>query len=161
MVQEVFNEHKLPEEFARKVLEGVPDIKWKTGESTWCGSVVACMQYLNDPVPYHFVSAVSGCAFKLFWHRTWCPSNNSMGISGGEHIRRTFRALGYEYEGIGHSDDQASEDLFKRMLIESINAGRPVIAGRPGGRIGGGGLSPGRPRRPCGSGPRRRTPGRR
>ncbi|GAH14513.1 unnamed protein product, partial [marine sediment metagenome] len=113
MVQEVFNEHKLPEEFATKVLEGVPEIKWKTGESTWCGSIVACMEFLNDPVAYSFVSAVSGCAFKLFWACTWCPSNNSMGIIGGEHVRRTLRALGYEYEFSVNWDKQRSEELFR------------------------------------------------
>ncbi|GAG49866.1 unnamed protein product, partial [marine sediment metagenome] len=86
---------------------------------------------LNDPVEYHFVSAVSGCAFKLFWCLTWCPSNNSMGIIGGEHIRRTFWALGYEHEFIGKDEDdpRASEDAFRRKIVDSVNRGQPVIAG--------------------------------
>lgn len=129
VVQDVFNEHKLPTDFAKKVLEGVPDIKWQTGESTWCGSVLACMKFLGEPVDYYFVSAVSGCAFKLFWHPGWCPSNNSMGLIGTEHVRRTFWALGYDYEFIDRGDGQANRQVFRKRIIESINNKRPVIAG--------------------------------
>jgi RNA polymerase sigma-70 factor (ECF subfamily) len=83
VVQEVFNEHKLPEEFAGKVLEGIKDIGYdKSGETTLAGCVVACMDFLGTPVPYEYVMGVSGAAFKLLWSPKWCSSNNSMGILG-------------------------------------------------------------------------------
>ena len=42
MVQEVFNEHKLPDEFARNVIEGVPRLAWGKGKDcTFAGGLEA------------------------------------------------------------------------------------------------------------------------
>jgi hypothetical protein len=113
---------------AAKVLANVPRLSWKNGECTFAGSVVACMQFLGHPVSYDYVMGVSGGAFKLLWHRKWCPSNNSMGVLGWEVIRRTFRALGYGYEITVKQEGKDCEDEFRRKIVGSIDAGRPVIA---------------------------------
>ncbi len=128
MVQEVFNEHKLPEEFARKVLENIQEIRYDKWESTLCGSVVACMEFLKEDVPYELVMGVSGSAFKLLWAPNWCPSNNSMGILGPEPVRRTFRALGFEHEIVVKTNSPECEAEFRRKIIDSIELGRPVVA---------------------------------
>ena len=129
MVQEVFNEHKLPEEFARKVLENITDLNYQeSGECTFSGSVAACMKFLNEDVTYAFVMGVSGSAFKLLWHPSWCPSNNSLLVLGLEPIRRTFRALGYEYQFVPKRDEAECEDEFRKRIINSIENGCPVIA---------------------------------
>ena len=65
MVQEVLNEHKLPDGFARKVLDNIPEIRYDKWECTFAGSVKACMDYFNHPVTYDFIMGVSGAAFKL------------------------------------------------------------------------------------------------
>jgi len=67
MVQEALNEHKLPAEFARKVLDNIPEIRYDKWECTFAGSMKACMDYLSHPVTYDFLMGVSGAAFKLFW----------------------------------------------------------------------------------------------
>ncbi len=128
MVQEVFNEHKLSEEFAGKVLENIADLDWQEGESTFAGSVVACMEFLREPTTYDFVAGVSGAAFKLLWYPGWCPSNNDLLIFGEEPIRQTFRALGYQYERVPSSEAGEGGDAFRGKIIESIQKGRPVIA---------------------------------
>jgi RNA polymerase sigma-70 factor (ECF subfamily) len=129
VVQEVFDEHKLPPEFARKVLEGIADLGYdKSGETTLCGSIVAVLEYMKDPVGYDFVMGVSGTSFKLLWHLGWCTSNNSMGILGSEPIRRAFRALGYDYEYIWRDDLPDAEEVFRRKIKDSIDNDRPVIA---------------------------------
>ena len=91
-------------------------------------SMVRWMDFMNDPVAYDYVMGVSGAAFKLLWHPSWCPSNNSMGVLGEEPIRRIFRALGYAYECLFKPDSPGSEDEYRRRIVESIDKGRPVIA---------------------------------
>jgi len=52
MVQEVFNEHRLPDEFAQKVLENVPTLGWGTGrECTFAGALAAAL--VPPPVHLH------------------------------------------------------------------------------------------------------------
>jgi RNA polymerase sigma-70 factor (ECF subfamily) len=130
MVKEVFEEHKLPEEFARKVLDGVPDLSYRKHESALEGSVFACMEYLEEPVPYEFLMGVSGSAFKLLWCLpAGCSSNNSMGILGPEPVRRVFAALGFGYELLARTDRGEDEEaLWRGKIVESVGRGRPVIA---------------------------------
>jgi len=127
-VQEVFNEHKLPEEFVRKVLENIADLDWQhSGECTFCGSVAACMKFLKEDVKYEFIMGVSGSAFKLLWYPQWCSSNNTLLVLGTEPIQRTFRALGYQYQFMPKTDEINGKDKFRQMIMDSIQNGRPVI----------------------------------
>jgi hypothetical protein len=128
MVQEVFNEHKLGEEFARKVLENIADLDWVNGECCFCGSVAACMEFMKEPFTYDFVAGVSGSAFKLLWHPEWRASNDMPPLLGEEPVRRAFRALGFEYRYLPKTDEANGEDEFRRQIIGSIEKGRPVIA---------------------------------
>jgi hypothetical protein len=116
----------------RNVLEGIPDVGWRTtGETTLAGCVVVCMNYLDDSLDdafeYRYVMAVSGAAFKLMWHPDWDGANHSMAVLGDEPIRRTFWALGYKYEVVRKTDEPGNEETLRRKLVESIDRGRPVI----------------------------------
>jgi hypothetical protein len=84
------------------------------------------MEFLGDPVPYHRVMGVSGSAFKLIWHRSWCPSNNTLLVLGLAPVKRAFRAMGYGYEFIPRA--KTAEPEFRRRIVESIRQGRPVLA---------------------------------
>jgi hypothetical protein len=123
MLQEVFNEHKLPAEFASKVLDGVAALRWDRWECPWCGPVSAYLEYVGDPMPYEYVMGVSGSAFKLLW--MWCASNNSPGLIGGL-TDRTLRLLGYEGE---HITKPQTEETFRRKVMDSIDQGRPGLGG--------------------------------
>jgi RNA polymerase sigma-70 factor (ECF subfamily) len=67
MVQEVLDEHKLPAEFTRKVLDNIPEIGYDKWGCTFAGSMKAYMDYLKHPVAYDFLMGVSGAAFKFLW----------------------------------------------------------------------------------------------
>ena len=67
MVREVLNEHKLPDEFTKKVLENIPEIRYDKWECSFAGSIKACMDYFKHPVTYDYIMGVSGAAFKLLW----------------------------------------------------------------------------------------------
>jgi hypothetical protein len=57
----------LPDGFARKVLDNIPEIRYDKWECTFAGSVKACMDYFNHPVTYDYIMGISGAAFKLMW----------------------------------------------------------------------------------------------
>lgn len=125
MVQEVFNEHKLPAEFASKVLQNVAEVSYRKTECTFCGAVCAYLDHQGAPVPYEHVMGVSGSAFKTVWHRAWCPSNNTLLVLGLDPVRRAFHALGYSFEF--QAKARSTEAEFRRRIVESIRQGRPVL----------------------------------
>lgn len=130
MVQDVFDEHKLPGEFASRVLANVPDVNWGSAENEFCGSLVAWLQFTGRPAPYHYALAVSGYAFEVMWSRTWkatCAKRN-IEDTEQEHIRRTFAALGYEYEVLHKGQAGADEERFREAITQRIDRGEPVIA---------------------------------
>jgi len=128
VVKEVFSEYKLDDEFAEKILQGVPSLRWEKTECTFAGAVLSCMQFLEEPVSYDFIMGVSGGAFRLFWHREWCPSSGDLMLIGLEPARRTFRALGYEWEQFDKDNSPGEKELFRTKISESIDRGRPVLA---------------------------------
>jgi hypothetical protein len=80
MVQEVFNEHKLPDEFAERVLEGVPALSWDSGKlCTFIGALEAALAVTEHPHSYTDLMGWSGLAFRIGWYRgddgsLGCPS---------------------------------------------------------------------------------------
>jgi RNA polymerase sigma factor (sigma-70 family) len=128
IVQEVFNEHKLPGEFAARVLEGVPSLRWEKTECTFAGAVLSCMQFLKEPFTYEFIMGVSGGAFRLFWCRKWCPSSGDLMLIGLEPAKRAFRALGYAWDWFGKNSTPGEKERFREIIAESIDRGRPVLA---------------------------------
>jgi RNA polymerase sigma factor (sigma-70 family) len=123
------------DEFGRqvsRVLEGIERTHWET-TSVLCftGSVVAAMHHLGEPVTNDYVMGISGGAFKMFWIPPWSPANCDLLIIGEEPIRQTFAALGYDYTFIPDFDREKralTEAEYRRKIVESIDAGRPVMA---------------------------------
>ena len=133
MVETTLKQHAPGKDFTRKlekILEGIENIEWQKGSNCFSGAVVACMKYLREPITYDFVAGVSGAAFHAQW--AWAEDNCAPMVTLGETlIRRTFRALGYEYtyiERFANAADTATEIAWRERIIKSINAGLPVLA---------------------------------
>jgi len=128
MVQEVFDEHKLPEEFAQKVLEGVPDLDWSKGDLTLVGALSSLLGFIGEEVSKDYVMGVSGGAFKLLWHPRWCPSSGDLALLGEEPIRRVFRAIGRKWKLVMRPDGDWKDAELRQRVTESIDRGMPVLA---------------------------------
>ena len=133
MVETTLKQHAPGKDFTQKlekILEGIENIEWQKGSNCFSGAVVACMKFLREPVAYDFVAGVSGVAFHAQW--AWAEDNCDPMVTLGEAlIRRTFRALGYEYayvERFAQTADAASETAWCERIIKNINAGLPVLA---------------------------------
>ena len=125
VVQEVFNEHKLPEKFAEKVLENVPTLAWGKGkECTFAGALEAAMAVTEHPYKYSDIMGFTGLAFRVRWFKGpdgqgICPSCAVGEME--EEIAAAERATGWPLKIEVHCDD-------RQRIVESINAGRPVPA---------------------------------
>ncbi len=155
MVKQTFDEHKLPDNFARKVIEGVPRVKYFSGgkncpESyTFPSCLSASLKSMGEDYGvkeievhgskwqlnngYVFLMGTSGEAFRLFWKPGWNLDN--VGIIGketdpNEFITRAFEAAGYAHKIIyKRENDAGAETQFKKDIIKSIHdKGHPVIA---------------------------------
>ena len=99
MVQDVFDEHKLPPEFAAKVLDNVPALGWGKGkECTFAGALEAAMAVTDHPCKYSDIMGFTSLAFRVRWFkgpdgRGICPSCAVGEME--EEIRAAERATGW------------------------------------------------------------------
>ena len=136
MVQEVFNEHKLPEEFARKVLENVPKLGWGTNrECTFIGALEAALAATQHPFSYSDMMGWSGLAFRTRWmsrdsEPRWCPSSPVGEMD--EEILAVEKATGWPLR-VAFVEKEHAERVaaLTADFVASINSGRPVLAYEP------------------------------
>lgn len=135
MVQEVFNEHKLPAEFAQRVIEQVPTLAWgRSGETTFCGALAAALKATDRPVGYDDLMGFTGLAFRTRWYQgpadkqRWCPSSPVGEFP--EEIAAAGRAIGWTLRTEAHMNalEPANMARFAGQIVASIDAGRPVLA---------------------------------
>ena len=141
----------------RMVLEGVPRVHFYEGgprcpEDIPFPSVMrALMEYLGEEdfgcrsgctlqpgceitCSYSFFIGVSGVASFLSWKPGWEGDNVEIMVMSddpGAPFDRAFQAAGYEYQVVGVEEGRDNEAFFRRCIIESIQAGRPVLAFGP------------------------------
>jgi RNA polymerase sigma-70 factor (ECF subfamily) len=130
MVQEVFDEHKLPQEFARKVIESVPVLAWGTGkECTFVGALEAAMSVTPHPAKYTDLMGWSRLAFRVRWWRwtdqpRWCHSS-AVG-EFPEEDAAIQKATGWRFDTAWHNrPEQRAADI--PTIVAAIDAGLPVV----------------------------------
>ncbi len=139
MVQEVFDEHKLPEEFASKVIEGVPPLGWgKRMECTFAGALSSALAATDHPYSYCDIMGFSGLAFRVRWFRghdgrSWCPSSAVGELP--EETAAVEAATGWRFRQEWHWSDPQME-RFAPDVAAAINADRPVLVYAPDMNVG-------------------------
>jgi hypothetical protein len=138
----------------RFVLEGVPKVAYHTDDrwrfTPFIHALDAALRYLGQEEQYDYLMCTSGAMFRMTWHpRAWDGGNSDLlGMTEEtlEPMRRAFRSAGYEMLAVAKGKPEGwAQDLlhdstqrlggeltdeagFRRRIVESINAGRPVIA---------------------------------
>jgi len=141
----------------RLVLEDVPRVSFYEGgprcpEDIPFPSVMrALMEYLGDKdfgcrsshtlqpgckitCSYSFFIGVSGVASFLSWKPGWEGDNMEimyMSDDPAAPFERAFRATGYECQIVGMEEGRDNEAFFREQIVESIQAGRPILAFGP------------------------------
>ncbi|HDY65172.1 MAG TPA: sigma-70 family RNA polymerase sigma factor [Phycisphaerae bacterium] len=131
MVQEVFNEHKLREEFAERVLENVPVLAWGKGkECTFAGALEAATAVTDYPQKYSDIMGWTGLAFRVRWfcgneRSRWCASCAVGEME--EEIVAAAKATGWPLRVEVHQNEP-DMSRFAPEFIGSIDAGKPIPA---------------------------------
>ncbi len=129
VVQEVFSQHKLTEDFARNVIEGVPTLSWDKGKQcTFAGALEAAMAVTDHPYTYTDIMGLTALAFRTRWwccapgQLGWCPSCAVGEME--EEIDAARKTTGWELRIEVHPDiKKLSPDI-----LASIDAGKPIPA---------------------------------
>ena len=139
-VQEVFDEHRLPQDFAQRVLDNVPALGWGTGrECTFAGALEAALTATDHPYTYTDLLGYTGLAFRTRWFcgnddTRWCPSCAVGEME--EEIAAAQAATGWPLEVRFLPSEQAAEvEQIRADIVASIDAGRPVLAYEPRGNM--------------------------
>ena len=128
MVKEVFDEHRLPAEFAHNLIDGLEAARWGAGqkENSVIGALEAALRAMGEEVPYEFLMGISGGAFRLQMQQpNWCPS--------APHANCGFRlydtlaaALPWELAPVdGEQGPADGRPRAPQALLESIDHGVP------------------------------------
>ena len=121
MVEQVFSENRLPDDFAGKVIEGVPSLAWGvSGNTTYIAAVSAALAVTDRPFDYDSLMVYSGLAFRLRYVRRkdgteWC----TVGPVGQfeEEADAVSRATGCVQPGVKDVDEK------KRRTVAALDAG--------------------------------------
>lgn len=140
-------------EATRRVIEGVPRVNFYQGgprcpEDIILPSVMrAWLEFMGDQdygcrhclaqnpnckifCTYAFLVGVSGAATFLSWKEGWHGDNVAifyMSADPAAPERHIFQAIGYEHEYLMKEAGRDNEALFRQHIVESIDAGRPMI----------------------------------
>lgn len=131
MVKEVFDEHKLPPEFSRKILDNVPFLAWGRGkECTFIGALEAALAATKHPFSYSDLMGYSGLAFRVRWWKPardnkWCPSCAVGEME--EEIEAVSKGTGWILKVELNGDDTSKKESVQK-IIASLNAGKAVLA---------------------------------
>ncbi len=125
MVEQVFNENKLPDDFAGKVIKGVPNLAWDlSGNTTYIAAVSASLAVTDRPFDYDDLMVYSGLAFRLRYVRRkdqteWC----TVGPVGQfeEEEDAVCYATGCRPF---HVADRTDADQMRRRIVAAIDSGR-------------------------------------
>jgi len=130
MVKEVLDEHRLPDDFASKIIHGLEKVRWGAGEreNSPMGALAAALQAAGEDVSYEFLMGVSGAAFRLqMMQGDWCPSAPHPRC-GFNCFETAMAALDWDIEDIpAPKDDPNAVARVKAAVKESIDAGMPAF----------------------------------
>jgi len=114
---------------AKRVLEGIERINFDTYPCLcFVGSVMASMRFLGENVTKEYMMGISGGAFQTYWEIPWGAANCDLLLIGDEPVRRTFDALGYEYEVVPGGAQTNTKETLRKRIVDSIDDGHPVLA---------------------------------
>jgi hypothetical protein len=129
----------------RVVLDGVPKVRYlEDGLCPFALCLKSCTDYLGRDCSYNDILAASGACFRMSWNFTeWDEGNMDLGALGPEPFRRALRAVGLKHRFLlkkpwwpgaagddieAMDDDQHTKAAFRREIVRSLRAGRPVLA---------------------------------
>ncbi len=153
MARQVLDKHGLGDDFAGKVLAGIPRVGFYRGGNACPESypfpscLGACLRFMGDDRgtrqiemhgrkwllndTYVYLMGTSGEAFRLFWRSNWDLGNSgvlALTADSRQFFDHAFAGIGYGYEILHRQDPGIDESVARQRIIESLrDAGRPIL----------------------------------
>lgn len=111
------------------VIDGIEKLGWDTGKTnSFIAAVEAASKHAGSDVDYTEMNGMSGAAFRLHFHKQWCPSSPDPGC-GYPVSNHVLEVAGFEYE-FRHADtgDTEAQEALRKEITASIDRDMPVIA---------------------------------
>jgi RNA polymerase sigma factor (sigma-70 family) len=123
MVKQTFDEHKLPDDFAGRIVAGVPVLTWgESGNTTYIAAVSAALSVTDRAVDYDSLMVDSGLALRLRYVRRKDGTDwSTVGPVGQfeEEAEAVSWATGCEYPGVQSRDPEER----RRRIVAAIDSG--------------------------------------
>ncbi len=110
------------------VIDGIGPLAWSSGETnSFFGALARITEHLNLDQNYTHLMGASGAAFRLHFHKDWCPSSPdpTVGYDCGAVAARCVN-LAPTY--IHANKDTTNVDEMMQAIVQSIDRNMPVIA---------------------------------
>lgn len=115
---------------ARRILEGIHQVDWESIWLTYEGSAYPCLKAPEPELTLPHLMGICGGAFRFFWHRAAGPGLCNLLLLGERAVTRTFAPLGYSHTYLisgGGPEEPGAWGRYQRLIVQSIDEGRPVI----------------------------------
>ena len=110
-------------------IENIPRLEWgRNMENTFIKSLQLTLNAMGEDISYDYVMGISGAAFRMQFHKRWCPSSADATV-GFELTKPAFESLGNAFE-FHHFNGRNPEhaELLHQKIRPVIDKGIPVIA---------------------------------
>ncbi|MBN2541432.1 PDZ domain-containing protein [bacterium] len=110
------------------VLEGIEPLGWQYGmSSSFHASLMRILNYKGSDVDYVYLMGVSGAAFRVHFHKDWCPSSPDP-TCGFDCGSKAIEAVGYDYTFHSLKENGDNKEEMREMIKKSVDNKMPVIA---------------------------------
>jgi hypothetical protein len=110
------------------VLEGVGPLDWSTGETnSYVAALTRIAEYLNLEYDYTYLMGASGSAFRVLFHKDWCPSSPDPTV-GYDCGAVAAQCINIEPTYVHLDKEKKNKEEVQREIMEAVYSKMPVIA---------------------------------
>ena len=111
-------------------IENIPRLEWgKKTDNSFIRSAQLTLNSIGENYDYDFLMGISGAAFRLHFHKEFCPSSADS-TTGFDVSKGLFKSLGYRCELFSIDDNNFNEikSLYKRLSVKLIMVSRLLLS---------------------------------
>lgn len=110
------------------VITGVGQLDWSTGETnSYIAALTRISEYLNLGRDYTYLAGASGSAFRVLFHKDWCPSSPDPTV-GYDCGAVAAKCLNLEPMYVHFDKEKKNKEIMQQQIMEAIHNEIPVIA---------------------------------
>lgn len=110
------------------VIKGVGPLDWSTGETnSYIAALTRIAEYLNCERDYTYLMGASGSAFRVLFHKDWCPSSPDPTV-GYDCGAVAAQCINIEPTYVHIDKEKKNKEVMQREILGAVDNKMPVIA---------------------------------